>query len=327
MIQLLTGIDSTYLEVVKRNGNVADLEVGKAVGALKQKDKILAAVPAASKAEGEKLFATISESVPKIKELIGVRQWSLAKEEIDEVKKSGTKLSELIATGYKFPTPPDEFSKTLPWLKGRATVQWVVSRPGEQFDVQGTLYDKLEMTSVIDGYTAPVTAGNFIDLVDKGFYDGFKIQRSDGFVIQTGDPAAQGSPAITKKHGYVPPNSEDIRTIPLETFKVGETKPLYSATFDENGWAGSASALPFNAYGAIGMARTEDDPDSASSQYFWLLFDSDLTPGGKNLLDGRYACFGHTISNAEYLSAVQEGDVISSVKVTAGLENLVRPSS
>ena len=44
-----------------------------------------------------------------------------------------------------------------------------------------------------------------------------------------------------------------------------------------------------------GMAREEYVADSASSQVFWLLFESDLTPAGKNLLDGRYACFGYTI--------------------------------
>lgn len=43
------------------------------------------------------------------------------------------------------------------------------------------------------------------------------------------------------------------------------------------------------------MAREEYNPDSASSQVFWLLFESDLTPAGKNLLDGRYACFGYTV--------------------------------
>lgn len=43
------------------------------------------------------------------------------------------------------------------------------------------------------------------------------------------------------------------------------------------------------------MAREEYVADSASSQVFWLLFESDLTPAGKNLLDGRYACFGYTI--------------------------------
>ena len=36
------------------------------------------------------------------------------------------------------------------------------------------------------------------------------------------------------------------------------------------------------------MARSEFEPDSASSQFFWLLFESDLTPAGKNMLDGRY---------------------------------------
>ena len=28
------------------------------------------------------------------------------------------------------------------------------------------------MTIILDGYNAPVTAGNFVDLVQRGFYDG-----------------------------------------------------------------------------------------------------------------------------------------------------------
>ncbi len=45
------------------------------------------------------------------------------------------------------------------------------------------------MRIVVDGYNAPVTAGNFVDLVARGFYDGMDIQRADGFVVQTGKPA------------------------------------------------------------------------------------------------------------------------------------------
>ena len=44
------------------------------------------------------------------------------------------------------------------------------------------------MKLVVDGYNAPVTAGNFVDLVQKQFYDGMEIQRADGFVVQTGKP-------------------------------------------------------------------------------------------------------------------------------------------
>ena len=60
-------------------------------------------------------------------------------------------------------------------------------------------------------------------------------------------------------------------------------------------------------------------------QFFWLLFDSDLTPAGKNLLDGRYSCFGYTTEGARFLSDLKEGDIIQSAKVIEGLDNLVQP--
>ena len=44
------------------------------------------------------------------------------------------------------------------------------------------------MVMVLDGYNAPVTAGNFVDLVERKLYDGLTIDRSDGFVVQMGDP-------------------------------------------------------------------------------------------------------------------------------------------
>jgi cyclophilin family peptidyl-prolyl cis-trans isomerase len=44
------------------------------------------------------------------------------------------------------------------------------------------------LTIVVDGYNAPVSAGQFVDLVQRGFYDKMDIQRADGFVVQTGDP-------------------------------------------------------------------------------------------------------------------------------------------
>ena len=109
-------------------------------------------------------------------------------------------------------------------------------------------------------------------------------------------------------------------------FRSAHTRVCCLLCFLQDGRGGYASALPFNAYGALGMAREEYNVDSASSQFFWLLFDSDLTPAGKNLLDGRYACFGYTVDGARLLSDVKEGDVIVSAKVTSGLNNLVAPS-
>lgn len=73
--------------------------------------------------------------------------------------------------------------------KGRATVKFVLKKGGgEKFDIDGMLYDKAALSMVVDGYNAPLTGGNFVDLINKGFYNNMKIQRSDGFVVQTGDP-------------------------------------------------------------------------------------------------------------------------------------------
>lgn len=48
-------------------------------------------------------------------------------------------------------------------------VEFVMEKPaGQKFDVGGFLYDKVRLTMVLDGYTAPVTAGTIVDLVQRG---------------------------------------------------------------------------------------------------------------------------------------------------------------
>ena len=137
-----------------------------------------------------------------------------------------------------------------------------------------------------------------------------------------GDP----EPDNEKVDGYVPPGAKGPRKIPLEIFLKGDKDPIYGETFEEAERYTAQTTLPFQAYGVLGMARGEYDNDSASSQFFWLLFDSDLTPAGKNYLDGRYACFGYTVEGAEFLADAKEGDIIESAKVVEGLENLIQPA-
>lgn len=235
-----------------------------------------------------------------------------------------SQLEGLIAAATKPLPVPSEFAQ-LPILNKRAVVEFTVRKGGgAQFDIDGDLFKEGKLRVMVDGYTAPITGGNFVDLVQRGFYDGMKIQRSDGFVVQTGDPAQEGR---TKENGFKPEGSDKVRLVPLEVFVKGDKGPIYGSTFDDDGRGGYAATLPFNAYGALGMAREEYSPDSASSQFFWLLFDSDLTPAGKNLLDGRYSCFGYTVEGARFLSDLKEGDVIASAKVVEGADNLVQPKA
>jgi peptidylprolyl isomerase len=84
--------------------------------------------------------------------------------------------------------------------------------------------------------------------------------------------------------------------------------------------------LPFSAFGTLGMARPNDDPNGGSSQFFFFLFEPELTPAGLNLLDGRYSVFGYVVDNKELLEQLTQGDRIESARVIAGADNLVQPS-
>ena len=72
--------------------------------------------------------------------------------------------------------------------------------------------------------------------------------------------------------------------------------------------------------------KQEFENDSGSSQVFWLLKESELTPSNSNILDGRYAVFGYVTDNEDFLADLKVGDVIESIQVVSGLENLANPS-
>jgi len=106
----------------------------------------------------------------------------------------------------------------------------------------------------------------------------------------------------------------------------GDKAPVYGETLEELGRYKAQTKLPFNAFGTMAMAREEFDDNSASSQIFWLLKESELTPSNANILDGRYAVFGYVTENEDFLADVKVGDVIESIQVVSGLDNLVNPS-
>lgn len=70
-----------------------------------------------------------------------------------------------------FPYEVPEEYQSMPLLKGRATVDMKVKVK------DNPNVDECVFRIVLDGYNAPVTAGNFVDLVQRHFYDGMEIQR------------------------------------------------------------------------------------------------------------------------------------------------------
>ncbi|MDY7012820.1 MAG: peptidylprolyl isomerase [Cyanobacteriota bacterium] len=189
----------------------------------------------------------------------------------------------------------------LPTLEGQATVVMTVN--GSPITIE------------VDGTKAPITAGNFVDLVDRGFYDGLKFHRvvkeagQPPFVAQGGDPLGNGT------GGFVDPQTQRPRYIPLEITPEGADAPVYGKTLPQAGVAESPALQ--HTRGAVAMARS-NMPDSASSQFYFAL--SDLS-----FLDGNYAVFGYVTDGMDAVDGIAQGDTIESAEVTSGLENLKKP--
>jgi len=128
---------------------------------------------------------------------------------------------------------------------------------------------------------APITAGNFIDLVERGFYNGLTFHRYEpGFVIQGGDPDGRGT------GGFIDPATGRERRIKLEV----------------------SPELKHGPAGALAMART-NVPDSASSQFY-------ITLGPAAFLDGQYAVFGRVTEGMDVVNQLRAGDSMNSVTLT-----------
>eukprot|EP01039_Chlorochromonas_danica_P000297 gene297-319_t len=323
-------VESARMNLKTRRDAYAMSDVNKARSLLNKYDtKILNDVPAEHKDAAKDTIAQIKEDFSpliaaisaessagpgSVQERKGLDDAFAAQERL--ARDIGVLEEALVPDSFRREVPVD-FSD-LPYLTRRATVELTLKKPdGSKYDVEGRLFDKIKLQLVVDGFNAPLTSGNFVDLVHKGFYNGKPINRADGFVVQAGDADPNG-----EVHGYIPPGSKTERKIPLEISLRGDPEILYAISSEDDGRGAAATSLPFQAYGALGMARSEDDANSASTQFFFLLFQSDLTPAGKNMLDGRFTCFGYTTSGQDLLSDVREGDIIESAKVVDGLQYL-----
>ena len=202
----------------------------------------------------------------------------------------------------KFPYDiPAEFDN-LPRLLGRANVQ-----------INTT---KGNMQAIIDGYNAPLTGGAFIDLVSKDFYNDLPINRAEEFfVLQTGDPKGN-------EIGYIDPETNEPRLIPLEIRVPGEEETFYNQTFEDLGFYTETPTLPFATLGTLGWSHSSEAVNDGSSQFFFFLYEAELNPAGRNLIDGRNAAFGYVVNGADILEELNMDDKIISIEIIEGEENL-----
>ncbi|MGF1540545.1 MAG: peptidylprolyl isomerase [Pleurocapsa sp.] len=265
-----------------------------------RRDKLLATVPEPLQPQGAELLDKLTAGVEELKEIVEGKDREAVYLKRQELLNLITQLEESMVVGFPFEVP-EEYAN-LPQLLGRATVEMKTN--------------KGDLEIVIDGYSAPVNGGNFVDLVQRGFYDGIDFNRAEDFyILQAGDPPGE-------EDGFIDPKTGEYRAIPLEVLVKGESEPIYGVTLEELGRYLDQPVIPFNAYGAIALARPANDPNGGSSQFFFFKFDTEITPPGYNLMDGRYSVFGYLVKGKEVLEELTAGDKIISAKVINGLDNL-----
>jgi peptidylprolyl isomerase len=265
-----------------------------------QRAAILESVPAESQAKAGALLDRLDSQLQAVAAAAEARDRDLFLASRREALSSIGATEALLVGDFPFAIPA-EFD-ALPRLLGRATVTISTS--------------KGDLSAVIDGYNAPITGGAFVDLVQRKFYDGLPFTRAEDFyVLQTGDPQGEAM-------GFVDPKTGQERRVPLEIRIVGDPAPVYNETFEDIGRYKAEPVLPFATYGTLGLAHSDEHLDDGSSQFFFFLYEAELTPAGLNLVDGRNAAFGYVVDGMDVLHELTVDDRIVSARVIEGAENL-----
>ena len=131
---------------------------------------------------------------------------------------------------------------------------------------------------------APITVENFISLIKDKFYDNLTFHRVvENFMIQGGDHIGTGT---------------------------GGSEKTIKGEFSNNGYSNSIS----HTRGTLSMARTSNDMNSASSQFF--IMQKDVTS-----LDGSYAAFGKVTKGMDIVDLIAKNTKVEDENGTVLSEN------
>jgi len=267
----------------------------------KYQSKIIQELPNDKKKIAEKTFLELKENFDSLQDFSKSKdKYSFIATRRDALDKIGGLEEYFLPNEFPY-SIPQEFDN-LPRLLGRAKVNIKTS--------------KGDMQAIVDGFNAPLTAGAFVDLSSKKFYKDLPINRAEEFfVLQTGDP-------IGEDIGYIDPETNVERHVPLEIRIPNEKDTFYNQTFEDLGLYTETPTLPFATLGTLGWSHSNTAVDDGSSQFFFFLYEAELNPAGRNLIDGRNAAFGYVVDGFYVLEELTKNDTIISIDVLEGIENL-----
>lgn len=279
--------------------------------AVEEKQSILGSVPEELKEKGSILYSSLVDGKGGLQNLIEfIKEKDPDKVSVGLASTLDTvaELELLQAPGLSF-LLPQQYLK-YPRLTGRGIVEFAIEKgDGSTFfpTAGGEPTNIATIQVVLDGYSAPLTAGNFAKLVIDGSYDGVRLKCTDQAVLSENE---------LENYGY---------TVPLEVMPSGQFEPLYKTPLSIQD--GELPVLPLSVYGAVTMAHNADsDEYSSPSQFFFYLYDKrNAGLGGLSFEEGQFSVFGYTTVGRDVLPQIKSGDIIRSAKLVQGRDRLILP--
>ncbi|CAN6453491.1 unnamed protein product [Victoria cruziana] len=278
-----------------------------------EKESILNSLPVDLKERGLAVYASLMDGKGGLQDLIE----SIKDNDPDKISVNLSSSLDMVAELELLQAPglsyllPEKYLN-YPRLTGRGIVEFTLEKGDDsKFSTAAGGEQKAVATIqvVLDGYSAPLTSGNFAKLVLDGAYDGIKLKSVNQAVISDNERASYGF------------------SVPLEILPSGQFEPLYRTMLDVQD--GELPILPLSVYGAIAMAHSPDsDEYSSPSQFFFYLYDKRSAGlGGLSFDEGQFSVFGYVTAGREILSQLKTGDMIQSAKLLEGHDRLILPIS
>lgn len=146
----------------------------------------------------------------------------------------------------------------------------------------------------LDGENAPITAGNFIELARRGFYENLKFH-----AYRAGSAVLGGCP-ITRSLG--PAQVDSAARGLMHGIHPGRGDASYTIKDEFEGRANNKHEL-----GSIVFAH-KSEPNSGSCQFYFSL-------GEQPEHDGQYTVFGKTVDGIDVVEALRVGDAIEKIEI------------
>lgn len=191
-----------------------------------------------------------------------------------------SEVGELLVSSFPYDVPTEGKFSYLPRLLGRARVTFTFRRENKVIG---------NVTIVADGFAAPITAGNFVDLSIRNFYTGLPIKSNKKKLGTGSDFEVANLPLLgSYEEGFYDPLTAKPRRLPLEIIRnekaSGVPNLSYSQGLTNLAAAGTKATLEptvnskpllsFNIPGLVAMNHPDRNPNGGSSEFFSIQADS-----------------------------------------------------